>query len=270
MENKSKFVIILLILGLMGGYYFYRKQKDAEQEMIASTYKSNHELPLITISTKNEDDASTKTRLIIGTPVVDILDNKDASERANSYIIRFISDQKEYFLKKATEDRSSTSTEQNAFSALSINPEIILVTPKVFGLKFNQSALYIHHPRADQIIRYILFDLENGKPITFDEIFPKQEVIKTIEEYNIAKNGSVASSTYSNFSGILTMNNQIMLSQKGFEFIVDSTDLVDKSISSKVEIVPLAIVDSYIDPNIKELLLSEEEYIRMSEPETAE
>ncbi len=269
MNNKSKFVVILLVLVVFGGYIFYKKQKEAEIEMLTSSYKTNHELPLITISTKNEDDTLKKTRLIIGTPIVDILDNKEASDRANSYIIRFISDQKESFQKKIDEDKSSTSTEQNVFSALSITPEIILATPKVFILKFSQSSLYLHRAASDQFIRYIVFDLDNGLPITFEEMFPKTESISAISEYLIAKSGTSTLAIDTSIASVFKANNHIMLTEEGLTVSIDTINVADKSITSRTETIPLPIIESYIDPNIKEMLLSKEEFIRMSEPETA-
>lgn len=266
MKNKLIFVglILIILLGLIFGYSKYKENKQAELSTSKDT--SNYQLPLIKIATNNEDDSTKKVRLIIGKPIVSILDNNEAASRANSYIERFVLDQKELFYKKVEVDNNSTSSIQNILNTFSLTPKILNVTPKIFIIRFDQSSLFAHKSKSDNLVHYIMFDLDNGKPITFDNLFSNVESINELKKY-IQSNNLNELLENDEITSAVKINNHILVDFDGLTIVLDKEEFDFGSAASIEKTIPLLAIENIIDPDLKEMLLTEKEYIRMSEPE---
>lgn len=261
MKNRVA-VLFLLIIGVSCAYYFFVREKDdidyTSEENISSI--NAVELPLISVKNQSIDNTEINTKIVKNIPEVKILSNQASSEKANNYISRFIDDEETNFQKDVGEDLLKSNQGQNITNSFSLNSKVISATPRLFNIRFDENTVLVHGGKPSNKIRYILFDIENGKTLLFSDIITDESIFQKISEY--------ASSTQKDVEIInksIKENHTFSLEKDGLKIVFDIID--DNSINSEIVSIPLNIISEYIKQDILNEITSEKEFIRMSEPE---
>lgn len=262
--RKGLIALILIGISSFAFYNYYWKPKYS-LEPLEDKYTapaSAFELPLINIKNENKDITDKNTRINKDVPVVKILSNQTSAEVASSYIGRFIEDEESKFMKKVDNDLLKSSQPQSIINSFSITTRIITNTPKFFTLRFDETSLTQHSAKPENLIRYMMFNVEDGQSILYETIFKDKEgAEKAITEFLTHRGFNVDDSFRS-----LHTNHKYVLTKEGLSTIIDASNGSD-GLESKEIIIPFEIIQDYITDNIKNEVVSDKEYIRMSEPE---
>ncbi len=249
---------MLFLISCFLVYYFLLNGKTTEAPQLDDTFETiNHaELPLINIATINKDIPDENIRIIKEIPNVKILSNQLSSTKANDYINRFIEDEENEFLKAVSEIKPNASGTQNIINSLSLNSEVVLNTPNVFAIKFKINELFTNSLKPIVKVKYILFDITRGKTLLFPEIIKSEVIYEVIKNNSNVDPGQILS--------VLKTNNSFFIDKNALYISIDSASTKDDISEIKI---PFELISPYLREEILSEIISDKEYIRMSEPE---
>lgn len=263
MKKSLIILIILIICGFCFYQYYWKPKYDIEPlEDKYTAPASAYELPLINIKNESKEIIEKDIKINKDIPEIKILSNKTSAEISSSYIARFVEDEENKFMKKVDDDMLKSTQPQNIINSFSLSTKIITNTPKLFTLRFDESTLTKRSSKPENLIRYMMFNVETGQALTYDNLFKDKEgANKAINEFLTHRGFSIEESIRS-----LKTNHKYVLSQDGLSIIAD-TQNDENILESKEIIIPFENISEYVDDNIKNEITSNKEYIRMSEPE---
>lgn len=267
-------IAMLFIAGLLyAGHYFWAQRLAQEAEAENATSLSTalgKEVPLITIEHSERDDPTALIVQSIDTPKVKILSDPTTADRANAYIARFIEDTLDRFRDESVRGAQSVSTSTVTINTLTLSAKVLLVTPKLLTIVFTESTMLAQIPHPQKFTRYITFDLLLAKPVESKDLFTSTGVIAqitdaalTLDDTHLLKREQIEQS--------LTRDDQHALIKDGLLLSIDTDeDPTTKTRTSRELLLPFATIDGFINKEIRGILLSEQEDIRMATPDGAQ
>ncbi|HXK37556.1 MAG TPA: hypothetical protein VJ579_00600 [Candidatus Paceibacterota bacterium] len=270
--NPRALIAILLLSGLTyAGYDFWQQRKqDEEANRVVTPLSSalGKEVPLITIERMHRDDPSGPTVLDYDTPKVKILSDHTAADRANAYIARFVEDAVGRFSSELKRGTVTASTSASMINTFTMNAKVLLTTPRIITIAFTESTMLAQIPHPQKFVRYITFDLMHAKVIESKDLFIGTDTMTRIAT-QISKLESAKALSPTQINQSLLRDDQHALNKNGLLISVDTEEDPTTRTRTSVEFVlPFSSVNQYINPDIRNAILTEQDNIRMAEPET--
>jgi hypothetical protein len=268
MEKKILYgVAMILILGLGISYILLDEWRYSEKEADQITEPlSGKEVPLITINESDESDPSKNTIIKIGEPTISLMSNKTAAERANAYVMRFIADEREKYLFAENLDSATTTEQQNIASTFSLVPTVLLNTPKYITFRFMESRLFKHAQKTEQSIKYIIFDIERGAPVSATELFKDNLALSTIAQKFSALGGARLDHTNNEMAQLLQSKYALGISSAGLHLSLNANTQGTNQDNTSGITLPLATIANELREEVHLAIANEDKNIRMSEP----
>lgn len=262
-------VIIIAALGC-GAYYVWSERQEREESALGVTPISSalgKEVPLITITHTTNDDPKTLTVLNIDTPKIQIFSDPVAADRANAYIARFIDDAHARFVSESARGKSSRATSSAAINTFTLNTKVLLTTPRLITLAITESTMLAQIAHPEKYVRYITFDLLQAKVIESKDLFEGTEAMTQVAIL-LSKLDNAKNLPLDQINQSLLRDDQHALTRDGLLLSIDiGEDDVTSTRSSLEFILPYKTIEQYIKKDIRDAVLSEQENIRMAEPE---
>ncbi len=270
MSLRALFTIILLFAGVYLAFHVITSRNEQEEASAHTTPLSTalgKEVPLITISHTTKDEPATLTVLNYDTPKILIYSDPVAADRANAYIARFIDDAIGRFRSESKRGNTNASTTIGTLNTFTLSSKVLLATPRIISIAVTESTMLAQIPHPEQYVRYITFDLMQAKALEAKDLFAGNDaMMNTALLLSKQENAKGLSSAAINQA--LLRDDQHALSRDGLLVSVDKDPDPNTATRSSIEfILPYNAIERYISKDIKEAVRTEQENIRMAEPE---
>lgn len=273
MNLRALIGIIILAGSTYAGYYFWvvrAQQESANAPITPLSTALGKEVPLITIEHTTKDDSAALIVENIDTPHVRILSDTVAADRVNAYFARFIDDTVHHFRDETKRGAITSTSSAPTINTFTLSAKVLLATPRLITIAFTESTMLAQIQHPQKFIRYITFDLMQTKVVEAKDLFEGTEAMTRIAS-QLSTLDAAKSLTLDAINQALLRDDQHAVSKDGLLVSVDTEeDPLTKTRSSLEFTLPYKTIDKYIKSEIKQAILTEQDNIRMAEPESAD